>query len=40
VIAEGKLNAEGVFMATLVLAKHDENYMPKNVYDSIRKGTP
>ncbi|MBL8429547.1 MAG: cytochrome c maturation protein CcmE [Dechloromonas sp.] len=27
-VAQGKLNAEGTFMATEVLAKHDENYMP------------
>jgi cytochrome c-type biogenesis protein CcmE len=37
VIAEGSLNAQGVFMATQLLAKHDENYMPKNVYQAIRK---
>ena len=37
-IAEGKMNAQGVFIAKQVLAKHDENYMPKNVYDAIRKG--
>ncbi len=28
VVAEGKLNAIGVFEADQVLAKHDENYMP------------
>ncbi|MDP2880136.1 MAG: cytochrome c maturation protein CcmE [Azonexus sp.] len=27
-VAQGKLNGEGTFMATEVLAKHDENYMP------------
>lgn len=27
-VAQGKLNAEGVFVANEVLAKHDENYMP------------
>lgn len=37
VIAEGSLNKQGEFMATQVLAKHDENYMPKNVYKSIRE---
>jgi cytochrome c-type biogenesis protein CcmE len=37
-IAEGKMDANGVFLASLVLAKHDENYMPKNVYDAMRKG--
>jgi cytochrome c-type biogenesis protein CcmE len=31
VIAEGRLNEHGVFIAAQVLAKHDENYMPKNV---------
>jgi len=28
VVAEGKLGADGMFMSTQVLAKHDENYMP------------
>lgn len=28
VVAEGKLDAGGRFIATQVLAKHDENYMP------------
>lgn len=28
VVAQGKLNDEGVFVASEVLAKHDENYMP------------
>ncbi len=28
VVAQGKLNEKGVFMASQVLAKHDENYMP------------
>ncbi len=28
VVAEGKLGQDGVFSATQVLAKHDENYMP------------
>jgi cytochrome c-type biogenesis protein CcmE len=27
-VAQGKLNADGTFVATEVLAKHDENYMP------------
>lgn len=34
-IAEGSMNADGVFIATQVLAKHDENYMPKNVYKAM-----
>jgi cytochrome c-type biogenesis protein CcmE len=28
VVAEGKMGADGLFTATQVLAKHDENYMP------------
>jgi cytochrome c-type biogenesis protein CcmE len=28
VVAQGKLGADGVFQASEVLAKHDENYMP------------
>ena len=27
-VAQGKLSADGVFVASEVLAKHDENYMP------------
>ena len=37
VIAEGKMNANGVFISSQVLAKHDENYMPKQVYEALRK---
>jgi cytochrome c-type biogenesis protein CcmE len=37
-IAEGYMNADGVFIARQVLAKHDENYMPKNVYNALRQG--
>jgi cytochrome c-type biogenesis protein CcmE len=28
VVAQGKINEQGVMMAAEVLAKHDENYMP------------
>ncbi len=31
IIAEGRLNAAGTFMATEVLAKHDEEYRPPNI---------
>ncbi len=31
VIAEGSLLADGTFLATNVLAKHDENFIPKEV---------
>jgi cytochrome c-type biogenesis protein CcmE len=37
VVAEGKLDATGVFIADTVLAKHDENYMPKEVADALKK---
>lgn len=37
VVAEGKFDANGALIAKRVLAKHDESYMPKEVYDSIRK---
>ncbi len=36
VIAEGHLDASGVFTAETVLAKHDENYMPPEVADALR----
>jgi cytochrome c-type biogenesis protein CcmE len=35
-IAQGKLNSEGVFIADEVLAKHDETYMPPEVADSMK----
>jgi len=37
VVAEGALDASGVFKADTVLAKHDENYMPKEVADALKK---
>ena len=37
VVAEGKLRADGIFAATTVLAKHDENYMPREVVDALKK---
>jgi cytochrome c-type biogenesis protein CcmE len=37
VIARGRLNSDGSFVAEEVLAKHDENYMPPAVADSLRK---
>ena len=37
VIAEGALDASGVFRADTVLAKHDETYMPKDVADALKK---
>lgn len=35
VVAEGALDANGQFKADSVLAKHDENYMPKEVAQSL-----
>ena len=37
VVAEGKLGPDGVFRADEVLAKHDENYMPPEVAEAIKK---
>jgi cytochrome c-type biogenesis protein CcmE len=37
VVAEGVLTAPGQFKADSVLAKHDENYMPKEVADTLKK---
>jgi cytochrome c-type biogenesis protein CcmE len=37
VVAEGKLDASGIFQASEVLAKHDENYMPPEVADALKK---
>lgn len=36
VVAEGSLGPEGSFQATNVLAKHDENYVPKEVVDALK----
>ncbi len=37
VIARGALDESGLFAATEVLAKHDENYMPPEVADALEK---
>ena len=36
VVAEGSLAPDGQFAATNVLAKHDENYMPKEVVEALK----
>jgi len=36
VVAEGRLDRDGIFQASEVLAKHDENYMPKEVQDALK----
>lgn len=37
VVAEGALDGSGLFTADTVLAKHDENYMPKEVAEALKK---
>ena len=37
VVAQGKIGPDGVFHATEVLAKHDENYMPPEAADAVKK---
>ena len=37
VVAQGELGADGVFRAREVLAKHDENYMPPEAAEAVRK---
>jgi cytochrome c-type biogenesis protein CcmE len=37
IIAHGRLDEDGRFVADTVLAKHDENYMPPEVADSLAK---
>ncbi|MCW5731118.1 MAG: cytochrome c maturation protein CcmE [Alphaproteobacteria bacterium] len=37
VVANGKLGPGGVFIADEILAKHDENYMPPEVADAIKR---
>lgn len=40
IVANGRLNSKGVFVAEEVLAKHDENYMPPEVADSLKQPMP
>ena len=37
VVAQGKLNQDGVFHADNVLAKHDENYMPPEAAEALKQ---
>ena len=37
VVAQGRLEADGVFRAEQVLAKHDENYMPPEAAEALEK---
>lgn len=36
IVAQGKLRADGTFIASEVLAKHDENYMPPEAGEAIK----
>ncbi len=37
VVAEGRLQPDGTFIADTVLAKHDEKYMPREVAEALKK---
>ena len=37
VVAQGRLEADGTFRAQEVLAKHDENYMPPEAAEALKK---
>jgi cytochrome c-type biogenesis protein CcmE len=37
VVANGRLDANGLFTASEILAKHDENYMPPEVVEALKK---
>ncbi len=37
VVAEGRLQPDGTFVADTVLAKHDEKYMPREVAEALKK---
>src|SRR5882762_8088027 len=37
VVAQGQLGTDGVFRASEVLAKHDENYMPPEAAEALKK---
>ena len=37
VVAEGKLKDKKYFIADKILAKHDENYMPREVKEALKK---
>jgi cytochrome c-type biogenesis protein CcmE len=37
VVAQGKLEGDGIFRAQEVLAKHDENYMPPEAANAVER---
>jgi cytochrome c-type biogenesis protein CcmE len=38
IVARGRLRQDGTFLAEEVLAKHDENYMPPEVFEALQQG--
>lgn len=40
VVAQGRLQPDGVFRADQVLAKHDENYMPPEAAEALKRAQP
>ncbi len=36
IVAEGRLDENGHLVAQKVIARHDENYMPKEVYEALK----
>jgi cytochrome c-type biogenesis protein CcmE len=37
VVTQGRLGADGIFQASEVLAKHDENYMPPEAAEALKR---
>ena len=37
VVAQGRIGADGMFQASEVLAKHDENYMPPEAAEAVKR---
>ena len=37
VVAQGKVGPDGIFIASEVLAKHDENYMPPEAAEALKR---
>lgn len=37
VVARGALDRDGTFVASEILAKHDENYMPPEAADALKR---
>ena len=37
VVAQGRIGSDGVFQANEVLAKHDENYMPPEAAEAVKR---